>query len=78
MRGQGEKAVRKTACKPTNNPQIGRKAAKGIPDWPTECQPVHTNFKGVLSVVMRLTLFMFAQKKFQYLDQYLARQVLQF
>lgn len=38
-------------------------AVNDISDWPTECQPVHTNFKGVPSVVMRLSLFVPAQKK---------------
>ena len=73
-RGEGSAENRLQTCKQPRKSD----AVNGIPDWPTECQPVHTNFKGILSVVMRLTSFVFAQKKIQYLDQYLARQVLQF
>ena len=73
-RGEGSAENRLQTCKQPRKSD----AVNGIPDWPTECQPVHKNFKGVLSVVMRLTSFVFAQKKIQYFDQYLARQVLQF
>ena len=73
-RGEGSEENRLQTCKQPRKSN----AVNGIPDWPTECQLVHKNFKGVLSVVMRLTLFAFAQKKIQYFDQYLARQLLQF
>lgn len=57
-RGEGSEENRLQICKQPRKSD----AVNGIPDWPTECQPVHTNFKEILSVVIRLTLFVFAQK----------------
>lgn len=57
-RGEGSEENRLQTCKQPRKSD----AVNGIPDWPTECQPVHTNFKGILSVVIRLTLFVFSQK----------------